>query len=73
LWLFIAPGLYRHERNAFLPFLAATPVLFLIGAAFVYYVMLPFAIRFFVSYETPGGHGTLASSCRRRLANISIS
>ena len=57
LWLFIAPGLYRHERRAFLPFIAATPILFVMGAAFVYYVMLPFAIRFFVSYETPGGRG----------------
>jgi sec-independent protein translocase protein TatC len=60
LWLFIAPGLYRQERNAFLPFLIATPVLFTLGAAFVYYVMLPFAIRFFLSFETPGGHGALA-------------
>jgi sec-independent protein translocase protein TatC len=68
LWLFIAPGLYRHERNAFLPFLAATPVLFLVGAAFVYYVMLPFAIRFFVSYETPGGHGTLGIELQAKVS-----
>jgi sec-independent protein translocase protein TatC len=53
IWMFVAPGLYRQERNAFLPFLVATPVLFLIGAAFVFYVMLPFAIKFFVGYETP--------------------
>jgi sec-independent protein translocase protein TatC len=59
LWLFVAPGLYKHERNAFLPFLAATPVMFIIGAAFVYYVMMPYAIRFFLSFETPGGNGTL--------------
>ena len=57
--MFIAPGLYKHERKAFLPFLLASPILFLIGAAFVYYVMLPFAIRFFVGYETPGTKGTL--------------
>lgn len=68
LWLFIAPGLYRHERRAFLPFLAATPVLFLVGAAFVYYVMLPFAIRFFVSYETPGGHGTLGIELQAKVS-----
>jgi sec-independent protein translocase protein TatC len=55
IWMFVAPGLYRQERKAFLPFLVATPVLFLMGAAFVFYVMLPFAIRFFVGYETPGG------------------
>jgi sec-independent protein translocase protein TatC len=60
LWLFIAPGLYKQERSAFLPFLIATPVLFILGAAFVYYVMLPFAIKFFLSFETPGGNGTLA-------------
>jgi len=48
IWMFVAPGLYRQERKAFLPFLMATPILFLIGAAFVFYVMLPFAIRFFV-------------------------
>jgi sec-independent protein translocase protein TatC len=68
LWLFIAPGLYRHERRAFLPFLAATPVLFLMGAAFVYYVMLPFAIRFFVGYETPGGHGSLGIELQAKVS-----
>ncbi|HSC17281.1 MAG TPA: twin-arginine translocase subunit TatC [Rhizomicrobium sp.] len=55
IWMFVAPGLYRQERKAFLPFLVATPILFLMGAAFVFYVMLPFAIRFFVGYETPSG------------------
>ena len=60
LWMFVAPGLYRHERRAFLPFLLATPVLFIVGAAFVMYVMLPYAIRFFAGYETPGGPGVLA-------------
>ena len=57
LWLFVAPGLYRNERKAILPFLFATPVLFIIGAGFVYYVMLPFAIKFFAGYQTPGGPG----------------
>jgi sec-independent protein translocase protein TatC len=51
LWLFIAPGLYKHEKNAFLPFLVAAPVMFALGAAFVYYVMLPFSITFFLSYQ----------------------
>jgi len=59
VWMFVAPGLYKQERKAFLPFLIATPILFLIGAAFVFYVMLPFAIRFFVGYETPGGPNSL--------------
>ena len=55
LWMFIAPGLYRHERRAILPFLMATPVMFITGAGFVYYLMLPRAIQFFLSYEIPNG------------------
>ena len=59
IWMFVAPGLYKHERNAFLPFLIASPVLFLIGAGFVFYVMLPFALKFFLGFETPGTANTL--------------
>ena len=59
LWLFIAPGLYKHERRAILPFLLATPVMFAMGAAFVYYLMLPRAIQFFLSYEIPSGPNTI--------------
>jgi sec-independent protein translocase protein TatC len=59
LWMFVAPGLYRHEKRAFLPFLLWTPVLFIIGAAFVYYVMLPFAITFFAGYQLPSTEGAL--------------
>jgi sec-independent protein translocase protein TatC len=55
LWMFVAPGLYRHERRAFLPFLLASPMLFIVGASFVYFLMLPTAIRFFLSYQTPTG------------------
>jgi sec-independent protein translocase protein TatC len=54
IWMFVAPGLYRREKHAFLPFLAASPVLFLIGAAFVYYLLLPFALRFFLGFESAG-------------------
>ena len=53
IWIFVAPGLYRHEKRAFLPFLMWTPVMFIMGAAFVYYVMLPFSIKFFGSYQVP--------------------
>lgn len=53
IWIFVAPGLYRHEKRAFLPFLLWTPVLFIIGAAFVYYIMLPFSIAFFGGYQVP--------------------
>jgi len=59
IWMFVAPGLYKHERHAFLPFLLASPVLFIIGAGFVFYIMLPFALRFFLGFETPGTANTL--------------
>ena len=59
LWMFIAPGLYKQERRAFLPFLVATPVLFFMGGALVYYFIIPMAWNFFLSFETPGGPGEL--------------
>ncbi len=59
LWMFVAPGLYKHERNAFLPFLLATPILFIIGAAFVLYVMMPFAIAALLAFNKPGQFGGL--------------
>jgi sec-independent protein translocase protein TatC len=49
IYRFVAPGLYKHERQALLPYLIATPVFFLLGAALVYFVLLPFAIKFFYS------------------------
>lgn len=52
IWKFIAPGLYTNERRAFLPYLIATPVLFFIGGAMVYYVILPLALPFFLSFQT---------------------
>jgi sec-independent protein translocase protein TatC len=57
VWKFIAPGLYRSEKRAFLPFLLATPVLFFLGAALAYYFVFPFAWTFFLSFESPGGKG----------------
>jgi len=59
LWLFVAPGLYRHERKALLPFLAATPILFFVGGALVYYLIFPLAARFFIGFEAPGGADVL--------------
>ncbi|HKD20614.1 MAG TPA: twin-arginine translocase subunit TatC [Rhizomicrobium sp.] len=67
LWMFVAPGLYKHEKSAFLPFLVATPVMFLMGAAFVYYVLLPFAIKFFLSFETMGTATTLPIQLQARV------
>src|SRR5690242_12676363 len=57
IWLFVAPGLYRSEKRALLPFLAATPVLFLLGAALAYYFVFPFAWRFFASFQSDTGGG----------------
>ncbi len=57
LYMFVAPGLYKHERGAFVPFLIATPVLFLIGAALVYFMVMPLAMSFFLSMEQAGGEG----------------
>ncbi|KXV21457.1 twin-arginine translocase subunit TatC [Gluconobacter japonicus] len=56
-WIFIAPGLYRSEKKAFAPFLVATPVMFTIGAALAYYVVFPFAWKFFLSFQTSGNGG----------------
>jgi len=57
LWLFVAPGLYRSEKRALLPFLFATPVLFILGAALAYYFVFPFAWRFFASFQSPTAGG----------------
>lgn len=70
LWMFVAPGLYRSEKKAFLPFLAATPILFFMGGAMAYYVIFPLAWRFFVSFETPAleGGGGLPIELEARVA-----
>ena len=51
LWRFVAPGLYRNEKRAFLPFLIASPVMFFVGAAFCYYIILPMAFSFFLGFQ----------------------
>ena len=57
LWAFVAPGLYRREKAAFLPFLIATPVLFTMGASLAYFVVMPTAFRFFLGFQTTGANG----------------
>jgi len=57
IYMFMAPGLYRHERAAFYPFLIATPILFVLGACLVYFMVMPLAITFFLSLEQSGGEG----------------
>ncbi len=59
MWMFIAPGLYKNEKRAFLPFLIATPILFFMGGALVYYFIFPLAWKFFLSFESMGGAGGL--------------
>lgn len=50
MWRFVAPGLYKEERGAFLPFLIASPLLFIAGGAFAYYVVMPLAMNFFLGF-----------------------
>ncbi len=59
VWMFVAPGLYTHEKRAFLPFLISTPVLFILGASLAYYIIFPLAWRFFLSFEINSGEGVL--------------
>ncbi len=54
IWKFIAPGLYKHEKIAILPYLVLTPILFLLGGMIVYYLIMPLAIKFFLSFESAG-------------------
>ncbi len=51
LWRFVAPGLYKTEKNAFLPFILASPAMFMLGAAFAFYAVLPLAFDFFLSFQ----------------------
>ncbi len=57
IYMFVAPGLYKHERGAFIPYLIATPVLFLLGASLVYFGALPITLNFFMSMQQTGEDG----------------
>ena len=75
LWRFVAPGLYRSEKQAFLPFLIASPVMFFIGAAFAYYVILPMAYDFFLGFQQgpmalPGDPAAAEAAAKSPLAGI---
>ncbi len=69
LYRFVAPGLYRRERRAFLPFLMAAPVLFVMGAALVYYVMLPFVLWFSLNQQILGGPGEVSVELLPKLSD----
>ena len=63
VWLFVAPGLYRHEKKAFMPFLIATPFMFYAGCLAMYYVVMPYVINFMLTqYVPPDIEKTLRSS-----------
>jgi sec-independent protein translocase protein TatC len=60
IYMFVAPGLYRNERNAFLPYLIATPIFFVLGASIVYFVVWPMLTRFSLGMQQLGGPGQAA-------------
>jgi len=62
IYKFVAPGLYRHERMAFLPFLIASPILFLTGGALVYFFFTPMVMWFFLAMQQTGGSGEVQIS-----------
>ncbi len=68
IWMFVAPGLYKNEKQVFLPFLIATPILFVAGAAFAYYAVFPAAWKFFASFEQAGGGDQLAIAMETRVS-----
>jgi sec-independent protein translocase protein TatC len=68
IYMFVAPGLYKQERGAFLPYLIATPFCFLMGAAFVYFVAMPLAMRFFLGMQQAGGGGQASISLLPRVS-----
>jgi sec-independent protein translocase protein TatC len=57
IYMFVAPGLYRHERKAFIPYLIATPIFFVLGALVVYFLVLPMLVRFSLGMQQMGGDG----------------
>ncbi|MDE3060264.1 MAG: twin-arginine translocase subunit TatC [Pseudomonadota bacterium] len=69
LYGFLAPGLYKGERRALIPYLVAAPTLFLLGAAFAYYVIFPAAWRFFLSFEAPATAGGLPIQLEARVGD----
>ena len=60
LWKFIAPGLYKNEKKVLLPYLIVTPLLFIFGGMLVYYLVMPLAIKFFLTFETVANPSSIA-------------
>lgn len=72
IYMFVAPGLYKNERMAFLPYLIATPICFLIGAALVYYGVMPLALGFFLGMQQTGGDGVTIEMVTRVSEYLSL-
>jgi len=72
IYMFVAPGLYRNERQAFLPYLVATPICFLAGAALVYYGVMPLALRFFLGMQQTGTEGVTIEMMTRVSEYLSL-
>ncbi len=67
-WMFMAPGLYKEERRVLLPFIVASPVLFMAGAALAYYMVFPMAWKFFLGFESPAIDGGLPIQLEARVS-----
>ncbi|MDX2264457.1 MAG: twin-arginine translocase subunit TatC [Hyphomicrobiales bacterium] len=68
IYMFVAPGLYKSERQAFTPFLIATPILFMLGAALVYFMIMPLAMKFFLSMQQSAGEGQVGIQLTARVS-----
>lgn len=67
IWMFVAPGLYKNEKRVFLPYLVATPILFFLGGAVVYYLIIPMAWQFFLSFQSTGAETILPIQLEARV------
>lgn len=67
IWMFVAPALYKNEKKIFLPYLVATPILFFLGGALVYYLIIPMAWPFFLSFQSTGADTALPIQLEARV------
>ena len=67
IWMFVAPGLYKNEKKVFLPYLVVTPVLFFLGGALVYYLIIPMAWQFFLGFQSSGTETVLPIQLEARV------
>lgn len=72
MWRFVAPGLYKNERGAFLPFLIASPFMFILGASFAFFVVTPLAYDFFLGFQQFGQEGEAVAEGGQNAAPLSV-